>query len=218
MRLVVFDMDGTLIDSQAMIVAAMDGAWLAEGLDPPPRMATLSIVGLSLPQAMARLAPELSEGRRERLVAHYKAEFSGLRATELAPLYPGALTALDALAGQDGVVLGIATGKSRRGLLHVLDAHGLSGRFVTMQVADDHPSKPHPSMLYAALRETGAGRAVMVGDTTFDMDMAAGAGLPGLGVSWGYHPAADLTASGAVAVLDRFDQLPDALDTVWGRV
>lgn len=217
MNLVVFDMDGTLIDSQAMIVAAMDAAWRSEGLDPPPPAATLSIVGLSLPQAMARLAPDLAEARQARLVAAYKAAFTALRATEMAPLYPGALAALDALADRPDTLLGIATGKSRRGLDHVLDAHGLADRFVTTQVADDHPSKPDPSMLHAALRQTGAARAVMVGDTTFDMDMAANAGLPGLGVAWGYHPAQALWDSGAVRVLARFDALPAALDALWVR-
>lgn len=214
--LVVFDVDGTLINSGAMIGAAMDAAWRAEGLEPPPRAATLSIVGLSLPVAMARLAPALPESRRDRLVAAYKVAFGTLRATELAPLYPGARAALDALAARPGTVLGIATGKSRRGLDHVLDAHGLTGHFVTIQVADNHPSKPHPSMLHAAMRETGAGRAVMLGDTTFDMDMARAARMTGLGVSWGYHPAADLVASGATAVLDGFDGLHPALHQLWG--
>lgn len=215
MNLIVFDMDGTLIDSQAMILAAMDAAWAGEGLAPPPRAATLSIVGLSLPVAMARLAPDLPEGRRDRLVAGYKAAFTALRATELAPLYPGAREAVEVLAARPGTVLGIATGKSRRGLDHVLDAHGLRGHFVTAQVADDHPSKPDPSMLRAALRQTGAERAVMVGDTTFDIDMARAAGLPGIGVAWGYHPPADLHAAGAVAVLDGFAALPQAIDRLW---
>lgn len=215
MNLVVFDMDGTLIDSQAMIVAAMDAAWAGEGLAPPPRATTLSIVGLSLPVAMARLAPDLPEGRRERLVAGYKAAFTALRATELAPLYPGARVAVEALAARPGTVLGIATGKSRRGLDHVLDAHGLRGHFATAQVADDHPSKPDPSMLRAAVREAGAARAVMVGDTTFDIDMARAAGLPGIGVAWGYHPPADLRAAGAELVLVDFAALPGAIDRLW---
>jgi phosphoglycolate phosphatase len=209
--LVVFDMDGTLIDSAAMIVAAMQAAWAGEGLAPPERAAMLGIVGLSLPIAMARLAPELPEGRRDRLVAGYKAAFAGLRATELAPLYPGARAALDRLAGRAGVVLGVATGKSRRGLDHVLDAHGLRVYFATLQVADDHPSKPDPAMLRAALAETGAGRAARVGDTTFDIDMARAAGMSGIGVAWGYHAPEVLARAGATAVIDRFDDLDAAL-------
>lgn len=217
MKLVIFDVDGTLIDSQAMILASMAAAYADEGLDCPPREAVLSIVGLSLPQAMARLSPQLAAERHDRLVAAYKASFTQARAQDLAPLYPGARAVLDDLAGREDLLLGVATGKSRRGLEHVLAAHGLRGHFHTLQVADDHPSKPHPSMLRAALAETGAARAVMVGDTTYDMDMARNAGLPGLGVGWGYHPAGDLTASGAVAVLAGFDQMPAALEAIWGR-
>lgn len=217
MKLVVFDVDGTLIDSQAMILAAMAAAYAEEGLEVPGRQAVLSIVGLSLPVAMARLSPDVAPARQDRLVAAYKAAFTRTWAQDLAPLYPKAREVLDALAGRADLVLGVATGKSRRGLEHVLEAHGLRGHFHTLQVADDHPSKPHPSMLHAALAETGAARAVMVGDTTFDMDMARNAGLPGLGVAWGYHPAADLAASGAVAVLEGFGQMPAALDAIWGR-
>ena len=217
MKLVVFDMDGTLIDSQAMILAAMQAAWGDEGLDCPDRATVLSIVGLSLPVAMAQLAPTLPPARLDRLVAGYKSAFTGLRAQDTAPLYPGARAALEHLAAQDDVLLGIATGKSRRGLDHVLEAHGLTHWFHTTQVADDHPSKPHPAMLLAALRDTGAGRAVMIGDTSYDIEMARNAGVPGLGVAWGYHPPGALTQAGATAVLTGFDGLPAALDAIWAQ-
>lgn len=215
MKLVVFDVDGTLIDSQAMILGAMAAAYGDQGLACPDRASVLSIVGLSLPVAMARLSPELAAARLERLVAAYKDAFAGLRAQDTAPLYPGALEAVQMLGARDDVLLGIATGKSRRGLDHVLEAHGLTGWFVTRQVADDHPSKPHPSMLQAALAETGAAETVMLGDTSYDMEMARNTGLPGLGVAWGYHPPAALSAAGAVAVLRDFAELPVALDGVW---
>ena len=116
-----------------------------------------------------------------------------------------------------GIPLGIATGKSRRGLDHVLAAHGLAPMFATTQVADDHPSKPHPSMIRAALAETGAdpAQSVMIGDTSFDMDMGRAAGVRTIGVSWGYHPRAAL--AGADAVIDGFDALEAALDQLWGR-
>ncbi len=215
LRLVVFDVDGTLVDSQELILGAMAEAFDTVGVPLPPRTKVLGIVGLSLPVAMARLAPE-ADGAA--LVDAYRAAYFRMRLQDAAPLYPGALDALDALARDPSVLLGIATGKARRGLLALLNAHGLAGRFVTMQVADDHPSKPHPSMLHAALAETGvsAERAVMIGDTSFDMDMARAAGLAAVGVSWGYHPVADLHRAGAVAVIDRFDALSAALDRVWG--
>ncbi len=194
LRLIVFDVDGTLIDSQREICAAMRAAYDA----------ILSIVGLSLPQAIRRLAPELSEQRQDALANGYRAHFArARRAGALPPLYPGARGLLDALAAQDDTLLGIATGKSRRGLVELLEMHGLGARFLTMQVADDHPSKPHPAMLHAALAATGveAGAATMIGDTEFDMEMARMAGLRGLGAGWGYHDAARLRAAGAEQVL-----------------
>lgn len=216
LRLVVFDVDGTLVDSQAHIVASMDRAFAGAGLAPPDRAATLSIVGLSLPVAMARLAPEAPE-RIDDLVAGYKAAFASLRAegdpAALSPLYPGARACLETLAAEPSTLLGIATGKSRRGLDHLLELHGLRGLFQTMQVADDHPSKPHPAMLEACLSETGVApaQATIVGDTSYDMEMGRAAGLRGIGVSWGYHAADALRESGASLVIDRFEGLPDAL-------
>lgn len=219
LRLVIFDVDGTLVDSQDHILAAMHTAFAAEDLASPPRAAVLSIVGLSLPEAVMRLAPDQPQGRRDRIVAAYKASFAPLRGEATAPLYPGAHAALLALQARGDVRLGIATGKSRRGLTQLLTAHDLANLFVTTQVADDHPSKPHPSMVERALSEAGvtAADAVVVGDTTFDMAMARAAGVAALGVAWGYHPPADLHQAGASEVLGTYDALLPALDRLWGR-
>ena len=218
-RLAVFDIDGTLIDSQRHIQAAMADAFSALGHPAPDLPAILSIVGLSLPEAIARLAPEATPDAQASIVQAYKDSFSTRRAETVALPYPGALAALDRLGARGDLLLGVATGKSRRGLDHVFATHGLAGRFVTHQVADDHPSKPHPSMLLAALAETGAEArdAVMIGDTTFDIEMGRAAGLSTIGVTWGYHAPSALTAAGADLMIDSFDALDAALDGLWGR-
>lgn len=217
LRLVVFDVDGTLVDSQAHILGAMELAYAGQGLTMPDRTAVLGIVGLSLPQAFMRLMPMADAALIERLVAGYKASFNQLRASDVSPLYPGAQAALQALQGRADVVMGVATGKSRRGLDHVIAAHGLGGYFLTTQVADDHPSKPHPSMLHATLRDSGAtaDRAVMIGDTSYDIEMGRAAGFRTLGVGWGYHPVADLERAGADRVIAGFDALIPTLEDMW---
>jgi phosphoglycolate phosphatase len=166
--------------------------------------------------AIRRLLPDLPASDAGPLEAHYRAEFSRRRVSSLAPLYPGARAALDELARRPGILMGIATGKSRRGLGHAIAEHDLAPFFTTTQVADNHPSKPHPSMLIAALHETGteARNAVMVGDTRYDMEMARAAGMRGIGVAWGYHPAAQLRAAGAEIVVDDFAGLLPALDAM----
>lgn len=216
-RLVVFDVDGTLIDSQNHIFAAMEHAFGAGAYTLPPREAVLSIVGLSLPEAVARLVPDLSADARAGIVAAYKESFGLMRAGTLSPLFPGATDALASLRARAGILLGVATGKSRRGLDHVLASHDLTGHFVTAQVADDHPSKPHPAMLLAALAETGteARNAVMIGDTTYDIEMGRAAGMATIGVGWGYHQTEALVAAGAGQVIHDFEALLPALDRVW---
>lgn len=220
-RLVVLDVDGTLVDSQAHIMAAMTAAFAAAGHPAPGRAEVLAIVGLSLPVAMARLAPELEPAVHDRLVEAYKDSFSTTRAAgapqQMSPLFPGARAVLDALLARDDLLVGLATGKSRRGLDHVLAAHGLTGAFATEQVADHHPSKPHPAMLLAALDEVGVGPgdAVMVGDTTYDIEMGRAAGCATLGVAWGYHPVAALAAAGAGQVVARWEAVPGALARIW---
>lgn len=222
LRLVIFDVDGTLVDSQAHILAAMSAAFESAGLFAPARADTLSIVGLSLPVAIARLVPNLDVVTQDRIVEGYRDAFARLRLQDgaaLSPLYPGARDVLDRLAGRKDVLLGIATGKSRRGMTHLMALHGLQRFFHTVQVADDHPSKPHPSMITACLSETGVDskHAVILGDTVFDMDMGRNAGIRALGVDWGYHPRENLVAAGAAAVLGSFGEVEDALQAIWSE-
>ena len=219
LRLVVFDVDGTLVDSQADIVAAMAHAFERAGHPMPLRERVLGIVGLSLDVAVARLAPDLDARLHRQMTGWYKDAYVDLRAktgaAQSSPLYPGALEAIKALHDVPEVLLGVATGKSRRGLDKLFEAHDLGQYFVTRQVSDHHPSKPHPAMLLAALSETGVdpAQAVMIGDTSYDMEMAHGAGVAGIGVSWGYHPREHLHQ--AAHMIDHFDELPGCLTNLW---
>ncbi|MDJ0994651.1 MAG: HAD-IA family hydrolase [Dinoroseobacter sp.] len=221
LKLVLFDVDGTLVDSQAQIMTAMTHAFEAEDLPVPDRAAVREIIGLSLSNAIERLAPAVDPLRINRLVERYKDAYVAQRVTgggeAASPLYPGALAALEALSAFDDVLLGVATGKSKRGLVHLFDAYNLGHFFVTTQVADNHPSKPHPSMVTTALSETGVAprNAVMLGDTTYDMEMGKAGGVHTLGVGWGYHAPDDLREAGAERVLVSYAELLPALESIW---
>ena len=205
-RLALFDCDGTLVDSQHSICAAMEACFAEAGLEQPARERTRSVVGLSLVEAMQRMLPGAEPGTHAALAEAYKRAFQGLRGQGLVeePLFDGVAELIEALEAQ-GWLLGIATGKSHRGLTLCLDAHGLAGRFVTLQTADLHPSKPHPSMIEVAMAEAGAAPAttLMIGDTSYDMAMARAAGATAVGVAWGYHDAEELIRAGADHIATR---------------
>ena len=200
LRLAIFDCDGTLVDSQANICSAMEMCFAEAGLPVPCREQTRRVVGLSLVEAMRAMLPDADDDVHQLLADRYKLAFQGLRARGevVEPLYPGIPELIDALDAR-GWLLGVATGKSARGLDLCLGHHRLQHRFVSLQTADFHPSKPHPSMIEQALADSGSEpkRAVMIGDTSYDMAMARAAGVTAIGVTWGYHEADELIEAGA---------------------
>jgi phosphoglycolate phosphatase len=211
-RLAVFDLDGTLIDSRASIDMAVRHAWTTLKLDPPSYDQTRQIVGLSLLDAVQILAPDLDPSRYPELSDAYKNAFLKNRADgHDEPLYEGALAALQMLK-REGWLLGIATGKARRGIRHFYERHGAEHYFDAAFCADDGPGKPHPHMLRLNMDTLGIDPAqtIMIGDTTHDMKMARGAGAYGLGVSWGFHTADEIAAD-ADAVVDDFPTLGEHL-------
>jgi phosphoglycolate phosphatase len=203
MKLIVFDVDGTLVDSQHLIVAAQGLAFAENGLPAPGRREALSVVGLSLPQAFRRLVGE--DGPVAELAESYKQAYNRLRLDPAyeEPLFPGMAELLAKLHARDDVLLGLATGKSRRGVDRLIAHYDWAAWFTTTQSADDAPSKPDPTMLRQAMTEAGCApdATVMVGDTTFDIAMGVAAGAASVGVAWGYHPPEALYGAGAVTVV-----------------
>lgn len=210
-KLIVFDVDGTLVDSQNIIVHCMSQAFREARLPVPAREDVLRLVGLPAEIMAARLAPGTDEAGALALADLYrKAYFHARQQPEHGEgLFPGVHEMLADLAA-GGFLLGIATGKARRGLNAVLERHGLSAFFVTFQTGDIPPAKPHPAMLLRAIAEAGveAHETLMVGDTSYDMEMARAAKAIPLGVSWGYHDRAELIAAGAVDILTTWADLP----------
>jgi phosphoglycolate phosphatase len=209
-RLALFDCDGTLVDSQAAICAAMADCFLAAGLPDPGPEATRRVVGLSLVEAVAMLHPAGEPDLHRMIARDYKRAFQQRRGAGLVaePLFDGVAEAIEAI-GAAGWLLGVATGKSDRGLGFCLAHHDIADRFVTLQTADRHPSKPHPSMVRQAMAEAGASPAstVVIGDTSFDIAMAKAAGAAAIGVAWGYHDRAELLAEGADLVAEHPSEL-----------
>ena len=217
MDLIIFDLDGTLINSEAILLGTQYETFRRCGRVHPGREAGLGIVGLTLDIAMARLAG--LDRPDDRLTQTYREVFAAMRArAETDPslddrLFPGVAETLAGLKRHTGLKLGIATGKSRKGAEFIVARHGWQGLFDTVQSADDAPSKPHPGMIRRALAETGAApeRTAMVGDSSFDIEMAVAAGVVPVAVSWGFQPVESLVTLGARHVLRAFPELPTAL-------
>ena len=204
-RLAIFDCDGTLVDSGAAIHRALAETFDMHGFQLPPARECRRVIGLSLTEAMAALSPQATESEHLQLAETYKGCFQRARQNGLVeePLFDGIHELLDTLE-DDGWLLAVATGKSDRGLRHCLQNHGLHARFISLQTADRHPSKPSPAMALAAMADAGAtgGSTIVIGDTSFDMGMAVAAGAAAIGAGWGYHDPEELIAAGACGVAD----------------
>ncbi len=211
-RLLIFDWDGTLVDSLERIVASMHHAADHCGIGRCTDADIHAIIGLSLEHAFSRLypAPELAALRepfRQAYSAHYLDQEQ-----EPSPFYPGVRDALDNFRSA-GYQLAVATGKSRKGLDRVLQGHGMRDFFDVTRCADETRSKPDPLMLHEILQHCGqpAGRAIMVGDSPFDLQMANHAGIAPVAVSYGAQPLDILLQERPALSIDHFDELRDWL-------
>ncbi|ODT69742.1 MAG: hypothetical protein ABS75_15850 [Pelagibacterium sp. SCN 63-23] len=218
MKLVMFDMDGTLIDTEALIAEHMARTFSDAGLTPPTPAQSRRVIGLSLPKAMEMLLGTEDSALAETLAVQYRGHYraSLVAAEGREDLFPGAREALDLLKTRTDMVLGIATGKGLNGVHRLTQLHGITEHFVTLQTPDHNPSKPHPGMMLRAMEETGVAKAdtVIIGDTTYDMDMGKAAGTRTIGVTWGYHSADDLRGAGADLLVDNYADLPAAIDRI----
>ena len=213
----IFDIDGTLVDSRAMITACMDAAFEGAGFSAPGYEKTRRVIGLSLGAGLKYLAPEADDATHTLILESYRDAFFTMRSDPslAAPLYDGAAELLASIAA-DGWVLGIATGKSRRGLEAMMAQFGWRSLFAADFCADDGPGKPHPHMVLENIRVAGADprNTVVIGDSEHDMAMAVAAGVQAIGVTWGFGTRAEMKAVGAKVVVDTMATLGEVITRV----
>ena len=211
MTLLIFDWDGTLIDSADKIISCMQRAATTSGLEMLEAEKIKSIIGLGLPEAIQTLYPESDTDARERFREHYANHY--LEADRIpCDFFPGVRDTLDALK-EEGYILAVATGKARRGLNRILANMNMLNYFHASRCSDETRSKPHPQMLHELLGQFGKKpmEAVMVGDTTFDMEMACRAGIPRLAVSYGVHQAEILKQYEPIGIINHFPNIVNHL-------
>jgi phosphoglycolate phosphatase len=213
-ELIVFDWDGTLMDSTARIVTAVQAAIATSGLPERAPGEIRSIIGLGLNEAVEVLYPDTADEARRRLARIYGETFVQTAARTPAELFPGALRVLQRLE-RAGRLLAVATGKSRAGLQRDLEQTGIGEYFVSLRTVDECPSKPDPAMLEDVMNECGvdADGTLVVGDTLFDLEMAANAGVDAVGVGWGAHSPERLLQARPLDVVHDFDELDRWFDT-----
>lgn len=213
MKLVLFDCDGTLVDSAGLIHEVMARTFVHFGHDRPEMSLTKSIIGLTLDIAIARMQgkPHVDD-EAIAMTAHYKSIYAETRAQAgfQEPLFDGITAMIETLAKRDELLMGAVTGKSRRGLDLIMDTHGFRPHFIVSRTADDCPSKPHPAMVTECCSQTGIVPAdtIVIGDAIYDMQMAKAAGAKAIGVAWGYASVDDLWKAGADAIVEHASEIP----------
>lgn len=218
MRLVIFDMDGTLVDTVGLIVETMTDAFTSVGESAPDEQAIRAISGITLDEAIGLLAPGAATDRLAALSESYRRHYRSRAGLDREPLFKGAIEAIDRLRARPDTILAVATGKGYRGAIALLDAHGIRSHFHSVQTPDHNRGKPDPQMIETAMHQAGAGKSetVMIGDTVHDMRMARAAGVAAIGVAWGYHERDELRKAGADAVIETFDDLDHVIERLIG--
>ena len=216
--LVIFDCDGTLVDGQHRVIATMREAFRQNGLAEPDDRTTRRVIGLSLKIAIEKVLGPDQAHHADKVSETFRHVFHDIMTIKTIeePFYTGARELVNALAMRDDVCLAIATGKGRRSVDLMLEREGWQKAFISIQTADSAPSKPHPGMIINALQESGVkeNRAIMIGDTTYDMAMARAANVRAFGVAWGYHDVKSLAKAGAHMVFDDYPTLDTALSAL----
>ncbi len=218
-KLVIFDLDGTLIDTEVLMVESVVAAFRKIGHAAPDEKTIRSISGLGLVQGFAQISSGLGQGDLEGLKNYYREIYlERASASMRESLFSGALAALEMLAARDDLLISVATGKSGSGTDRVLRAHNILSLFTSVHTPDTNRSKPDPDMVHSAIAIANSGlqSTLMIGDTVNDINMAVAAGVKSIGVNWGYHTSDELIKAGADVLVDDFSQMLAEIDNLVG--